>query len=311
MDLRQLRYFVGIVDAGSMTAAAERMHVAQSALSHHVRSLEERFGVPLLVRESTGVSPTAAGLRLLEHARPILAAVGAAEMEMSSIRADPFGEVTIAIPPGVGRVLNAALLEAARERVPAVGLHLVEAMPDVVQEWITQGSVDLGIVYELDAPDDSVGVLAQEELYLVSGAELPACDHGVTLESLAEIGLVMPICVRDPKHCIATYAQERGIALRVDARVDSLGTILDLVVNRSGAAILSPGAFLGEWQSGRLHAYPLLPPLRRSVLLRASASTGGEPAVRAVQRLVGEVGRSLLARGSWPLTLCEDSRSAA
>ena len=71
MDLRQLRYFIAIVEAGSVSRAAERLRVAQPALSQHVRAMEAALGLPLLIRNPRGVLPTEAGLRLLEQAREI------------------------------------------------------------------------------------------------------------------------------------------------------------------------------------------------------------------------------------------------
>ena len=81
MDVRQLRYFVGVVEAGSFTRAATHLNVAQSALSLHVRQLEEGFGTRLLVRERTGVSVTASGAKLLARARTILKEIQLTEAE--------------------------------------------------------------------------------------------------------------------------------------------------------------------------------------------------------------------------------------
>ena len=68
MNLRQLKYFVGVVEAGNMTRAAEQLHVAQTALGMQIRQLEEDLGVALLVRHSRGVEPTKAGALLLARA---------------------------------------------------------------------------------------------------------------------------------------------------------------------------------------------------------------------------------------------------
>ena len=68
MNLRQLRYFVSVVETGSMTRAAEQLHVAQTALGMQIRQIEEDLGVALLVRHSRGVEPTKAGRLLHERA---------------------------------------------------------------------------------------------------------------------------------------------------------------------------------------------------------------------------------------------------
>src|SRR6201996_2751251 len=79
MELRHLRYFVAVVEAGSVTLAAERrLHTAQPSLSRQIRDLEREVGVPLLTRGARGVEPTAAGRAFLDHARLALAQVEAA-----------------------------------------------------------------------------------------------------------------------------------------------------------------------------------------------------------------------------------------
>ena len=75
MDLRELRAFVAVVEEGGVSAAARRLHLSQPALSQTIRVLERELGVELLVRTSTGTSPTAAGRTLLEEATAVLARV--------------------------------------------------------------------------------------------------------------------------------------------------------------------------------------------------------------------------------------------
>ena len=82
MDVRQLRYFVEVVEAKSFTRAAERVHVAQPALGFQVRKLEDELGVSLLHRHSRGVDPTEAGTALLRHAHAVLRQIELARQEL-------------------------------------------------------------------------------------------------------------------------------------------------------------------------------------------------------------------------------------
>jgi DNA-binding transcriptional LysR family regulator len=115
MELRQLRYFVAVVEAGSFSSAAQRLFVAQPALSVQVRALEELVGKPLLLRHRRGVSPTPAGLALLHDARQLLTQVQAALSNARSEGAQPhrlrFGLVpsaTETLLPGLVRALRAS-----------------------------------------------------------------------------------------------------------------------------------------------------------------------------------------------------------
>lgn len=300
MDLRQLRYFVGIVEAGSMTAAAERLHVAQSALSQHVKQLEERLGVRLLLRQPTGVKPTPAGLKLLQHARRILLQVTLAESEVRIQGRRPAGSVTIGIPAGVGRVLNTALIDAARSSLPDISVQIVEVLPPQVLEWVDSNRVQLGVYYELGPSVRDATQLVREDYYLVSGTEEPTAGSGVSLQGLANFPLIMPTCIGRPRHCIVVYAQQCGIELNVESRVDSLATILDLTINQPGRSVLSPAAFLPEWQAGKVFAYPLEPRISRTVHLAVAPTARSDPATLAVEALVSRVAATLQSHDAWP-----------
>ncbi|MBQ1766158.1 MAG: LysR family transcriptional regulator, partial [Aquincola sp.] len=76
MDLRQLKYFVRIVELGGLSAAAQSLHVAQPSLSQHVANLEAELGLPLLERGARGARPTPAGRRLYEQAKALLRQAG-------------------------------------------------------------------------------------------------------------------------------------------------------------------------------------------------------------------------------------------
>ena len=88
MDIRQLRYFSAIAEAGSFTKAAERVRIAQPALGLQIKKLEEELGTVLLVRHSRGVQVTEAGALLLRHAGSILQLVEDARLEVMDLSGD-------------------------------------------------------------------------------------------------------------------------------------------------------------------------------------------------------------------------------
>ncbi|TIV09954.1 MAG: LysR family transcriptional regulator, partial [Mesorhizobium sp.] len=144
MEFRQLKYFVGVVEAGSFTKAAAMLNVAQSALSLHVRQLEEGFGTQLLIRDRSGVTVTPSGAKLLERARIVLNEIRITMGEMNSTAAA--GEVTIGIPSGAARVVSGPLLEAVGKELPSVTLKMVEGMTGPLEEWMAAGRFNLAIL---------------------------------------------------------------------------------------------------------------------------------------------------------------------
>ena len=104
MDLRQLRYFVTIVQTGSMAAAAKQLHLAQPALSHHLKNLEREFDTRLLERGPKGMSATAKGELLYQHAVALLRQAGNIESAMLHGTA-PAAVVSLGLPKTVARLV--------------------------------------------------------------------------------------------------------------------------------------------------------------------------------------------------------------
>src|ERR1700689_2317281 len=106
MDLRQLRYFVGIVQAGSLSRAADQLHVAQSAISHHLATLESELNRQLVTRGPKGIQLTDAGSVLYRHAEAILRHVEFAKYDAMSALKVPSGRVSIGFPGVLAPLLS-------------------------------------------------------------------------------------------------------------------------------------------------------------------------------------------------------------
>ena len=148
MDIRQLRYFLGIVEHGSLTRAAEVLRVAQPALSLHLKRLEEEFGCPLVHRTARGVIPTESGLRLALRAGILVEQMGSLKDEIRGLQAAPAGPAVIGIPTSLGPLLTVPLALAVRQRHPAIHLRVVEGLSGHMLEWVLSGSVDMALVPE-------------------------------------------------------------------------------------------------------------------------------------------------------------------
>lgn len=150
-DLNQLRTFVMVAEAGSVSAGAERVFLSQSSVSEQLRKLEERAGQPLFLRSKQGVTATPAGAKLLDHARRILAMSEAALEDLQGRSLD--GELRIAItdyyrPHDIARVLK-----TFSEQHPRLRLH-VTVMPSAVIDASADGDAtfDIGLSLRLVTP---------------------------------------------------------------------------------------------------------------------------------------------------------------
>src|ERR1700720_637258 len=111
LDIQHLRYFVSVVDMGSLSKAAGALSISQPSLSQRVSAMEYQLGVPLLLRSAAGVSPTDAGLTLYRHARIVIRQMQEMEVDVVSEGGGAVGQVAVGLPTSIAAVLAAPLVE--------------------------------------------------------------------------------------------------------------------------------------------------------------------------------------------------------
>ena len=146
--LRQLKYFLAIADCGSFSAAAERVFVAQSALSHQMAQLEDELGVALFLRTRRGVALTDAGQRFYPHAVSILRQTDEAAQAARSGSGEPSGKVVFGIPHSVSQALALPLLRAVRRALPQVQLELTEELTGNLTPQLRAGQIQLAVLFD-------------------------------------------------------------------------------------------------------------------------------------------------------------------
>lgn len=310
MELRQLRYFVHVVEAGSFGRAATELGLVTSALSQQISRLEGELCTRLLQRTSSGVQPTEAGLAFLRQARLALRhADGAAE---AAREARLTGAVSLGLASSTAQVLALPLLAALRERHPGVRVHLVEALSGNLGQMLNARQLDLAVVFETESARRwSVMPLLDETLFLIARPGLPGLPAAarVRLAQLGELPLVLPTGLHGLRAVVnAAFAQART-APRVVLEVDGLSVLMDVV--RAGlAATLQPGAALARDPGGgdALHVAPVVDRhARRRNLLASLSDDELSPAALAVRVALREVAARLVTEGRWPGATLHDS----
>lgn len=305
MDVRQLRYFVAIVEQGSFSRAAQSLNVAQPALSAHVRNMEADLGAQLLFRSPQGVVPTEAGVTLMRHARLIIDQLAVTEAEVRGHAAEVRGEVRIGIPGTISQKLAVPLILAVRARYPAIKLRIAEAMSGFVLDWLKGGQVDLAILY-FPAGDRSLASerLFVEELCLIGpdasrGLALP--DGGeVGFARLAELPLILPGAAHGLREMLERLASAQNVGLNSEMDVDSYAAIKDLVERGLGFSVLPLHAVSAEAAAGRLRCWSIVEPgIQREVHLVKPSDRPLTRAVTAVEALCRDVLLTLVADGVW------------
>src|SRR5690606_10662864 len=120
MKIRQLQYFIRVVEMQNITRAAESLHIAQPALSQQISLLEEELGVKLLMRRAKGVTATTEGNLLYRHAQTILRQVENTKSLLNKSNNQISGKVSIGLASSTARLISLPLLTAAKKSYPSV-----------------------------------------------------------------------------------------------------------------------------------------------------------------------------------------------
>lgn len=303
MNLRKLEYFVGVAEAGGFTRGAKRLNVAQSALSLHIRQMEEQFGAQLLIRDRAGVSLTAAGIRLLHHSRIILDQVRLAEEEMINRTSSPVGEVSIGIPAGAAGILVPELLASMSEQFPKVSLKIVEAMSGPIEEWMNAGRFNLAILYGAVEKAACFDVLGLEELCLVVPPSRLPFEEKLTLSDLQDYPLALPLRDNNVRRLVDDAAARYGCVLDVRFEMDSLSSIVGLVKDAKAYSILAPAAVQNELSTGKLRTILIVnPTITRCVVLAVNRRDQRSETIIAVSTFLKKIVQRLIESGEWPMS---------
>jgi LysR family transcriptional regulator, benzoate and cis,cis-muconate-responsive activator of ben and cat genes len=155
MNLRQLRYFCTVVDAGSATAAADALHVAPTAISMQLTQLEEHLGGELFDRSRRPMELTSLGKYFYPRAKELLSHVGRLDDEARGIASGQRGWLGIGFVRSTTFSVLPAAVRRFREHCPEVHLDLMEALSEYQPERLRQGRIDLGIARFIGAYDQS------------------------------------------------------------------------------------------------------------------------------------------------------------
>ncbi len=237
MNFKRLRYFAKIIDVGSLTQAADLLHIAQPALSQQIATLEAEVRQQLLVRTKRGVIPTEAGKTLYRHAQLILRQCEQARLDMAADSLGVAGPVSIGLAPGTAAsMLAVPLIRTVRSSHPGILLYLNENYGTALSELIMNGRMDLAVLYGNRAVHGLTFLpLLQEELFLVG----PSNAAGpVALSELAGVELFLPRQYNVVRKLVDDALARVGVVPRVGAEVESAITLKALVQAGLGATVL-------------------------------------------------------------------------
>jgi LysR family transcriptional regulator, hca operon transcriptional activator len=242
VELRHLRYFIAVVEEGSLTIAAKRrLHTAQPSLSRQIRDLELEVGVPLLTRSARGVELTVSGRVFLDHARLALAQVEAAG-EAARRAAHPV-KPSFALGFLTGQEMEwlPEAMHILRDELPSIEVTVSSQYSPQLADALMRGKLDLAFMRpEAQMPDLDYKVILKEPLVVVlpSDHRLAARDS-VSLQDLeGERFLGMSETAPTLQVVIDKFLQRSGVELRPTHKIDNLGMAISLVASTRGVTLL-------------------------------------------------------------------------
>ena len=265
MELKELRSFMQVARAGSVSRAAQELRLAQPALSRQIKKLEHELGVSLFSRHGRGVRLSAAGSLLLERAEAITQLAQQTGREISERRSPTAGRITLGVPPAAGRLLISPFVERFQRDFPQTTLHIREGVSSSLQEWLLEKRIDIALLHNPPHLETvEISPLLNERMLVIG----PSPGRGKArnaravyrVRDLAELPLILPNMAHSNRRLVEQAAAEHGVRLRIKVEADSVAFVKALVEQGLGYTILTYAAVQDEVTRKRLTAFPIVRP---------------------------------------------------
>lgn len=242
MDIRRLKSFIVIVDTGSITRAADVLHIAQPALSQQLAALEDHFRQKLLIRSQQGVSMTEAGKAVYRHAQIILRQMDQAQADVKAAGDTLVGRVSVGLVPfSSAATLSVDLLTETRKRHPGILLHLTESVGQTYSQMIMNGRLEMALIHGT-GPIKGVRFepVFVEEFHLVAHRDfgVEPGDAPLALSALNDVPLLLPPPYNFVRRAIDLAFTRARFSLNVVAEVEIVRTLARAVSGGVGATIM-------------------------------------------------------------------------
>jgi LysR family transcriptional regulator, nitrogen assimilation regulatory protein len=301
MDFRKLTQFLAVVEAGSLSAAAERLHIAQPALTHAIKTLEAELGVALFERHARGVTITDLGRALAGQATRILREVERTKVLIRTRAQNPAGNVRIAAPALFPPGLIPRLYRRVAARHSEIELTVLERDAAAAEQAVRTGDCDLALTYASAVSSDVLlRPLLVDELAAVLPPQLADSERIAGIPDLVGLRLVLPPA-EDPIRAILNDAALRHAArLQVSIEVSSREDFAAFVTAGNASVLPSSIAIaIAKHAGGRVSmlAQPRMP------CGLSLVAPQNRPPTRSVSICVEELMRSLdelIDEQGWP-----------
>ncbi|MET0530694.1 MAG: LysR substrate-binding domain-containing protein [Microvirga sp.] len=301
VDIAQLKTLIHVAELGSLSKTADRLNIAQPALSRQIRLLEEELGVALCERHGRGMVITGAGRDVLDHAVRVMAELDAIRGSTTRGASSYRGLIAIGTTPTVASIVTVPLLKRIREHHPRLAVRFTSGFSGHLLDWVQRGDLDVAVSYD-PQPLKSLRVVPvmMEDLLLVSAGPRVELNQPVPFARLASEPLILP----SPRHGLRMImdecARRAGITFEATVEADSFETMISLVRNGFGSTVLPLAPIYSLVEGSALSVVPLTDPApTRTLVLAFAADRAVNPAASFIATSFVEIATDLVSRKIW------------
>jgi LysR family transcriptional regulator, cyn operon transcriptional activator len=295
MELRHLRYFVAIANAGTMAKASELVFVTQSTLSHQLAQLEAELGCALFERIGRSLRLSDAGRELLGHARGVLAQVEEGKQAVDRARTVASGILRVGVIHSFVTDLMPRVCSAYLKSHAGVKLQIVELTALDIEAQVAEGALDVGVAFYPPGNEAIMGErLFDDTLVLaVPPKHALAARKSVRFAQLDGVPLAMLGTRFATRRLLDGHFQRAGISPQIAVEIDSVDALLHLVQQGAATAFL-PSRMVGRARGVRLVQVTDPKPVRSAGLVwrrstyRAAAATAFADELKKILALDGQ-----------------------
>ena len=295
IKLNNLRFFVAVYEERSISAAARKAHATQSGVSVQLRELENRLGVALFERISTGVVPTKAGEQIYQRAVKILREVNQLSEDVAPDAKALTGKVRVGIMPTFARAILAPVMAAFTKANPLVVVTVTEGYSALLTDMVLSGELDIAVVPDGSVHDGLMSTFLDTDLeILASRHPLPGIEGSVDLAKIDALNLVLPGPGNARRAKIDQVLKSVSTVGHSILEMDSMMTTLDIIKRGEFCSILPGCLCLPDLDDPDVHLYPIDRPKMTVDYLLIEPAIRAEPAAvrQFTEQLSDEIRRS-------------------
>jgi LysR family hca operon transcriptional activator len=242
MELRHLRYFVAVAEAGSLTvAAARKLHTSQPSLSRQIRNLEEEVGAQLLTRRARGIELTPSGRAFLDHARAVLSQVEAAAEAARRVARPAKPCFSMGFLTGHELTWMPEALRILRDELPNIDVMISSQYSPLLAEGLAKGKIDAAFLRrEKGIPGLAFRLLVKEPLMVIlpSNHRLAALKAISPRDLAGETFIVVSNTAPVLREVIDNYLKRSGANIKPAHEADHITMGMSLIASTGGVGLL-------------------------------------------------------------------------